>query len=624
MDIKEVRQRYPQYSDLSDDQLLGSLHSKYYSDIPLDEFKSKFSPNNKPSVNEPPKTEKTYPGQQYIEPALSMASSAIAEPLAGLSGLVTLPFAGNDAAVGVTDIVRDQFTYQPRSQEGQENLNAVGDFVRPVMEPISKALDFYGSGVAEMTGSPLAGSLTKGGMAILPELLGLRGLQGARRGVPLLENNQPTQQLEGLLNKRGLTYDGLTPESKALVPNNAPPGLLPSPKSESNWIGGLLEKTQIASGGRDEALARIMLEGDRVVKDKQAIDAIKNGWRESTVMLSKGANDATKKAMNEMLTKRWALLKNDSLDFEPMSVVGDAFYDRVKFISDKATQARADLDTIAKSPKFRNARIDPKPILQVMKGKLDDLNIRYTYENGQLNLDFTDSVIAANKKSQKAISDVLKLIKPDRANTAHSVHLLKRQLDDLIDFKKQSKGGISEEGRNFLKALRHETNQVLGNSIDDYAQVNDIMHRSLTALEDFSGSANIKLNYFDDPSDAIGRKLMRLHTNYASRDAIKQSAKRIDDLAAEFGGDFQTNYDDLAKFANRLDERFGSSRSGDFQSKLESANKSILSRMGLSYATEGTAGAAREGLSASQGLLKRFGGKDDYDAYQSLKGLLNR
>ena len=39
--ISEVRQKYPQYEDMSDDQLAGALHKKFYSDIPMDEFRSK-------------------------------------------------------------------------------------------------------------------------------------------------------------------------------------------------------------------------------------------------------------------------------------------------------------------------------------------------------------------------------------------------------------------------------------------------------------------------------------------------------------------------------------------------------------------------------------------------------
>ena len=39
--ITEVRQKYPQYDDLSDDQLAGALHRKFYSDMPAEEFRAK-------------------------------------------------------------------------------------------------------------------------------------------------------------------------------------------------------------------------------------------------------------------------------------------------------------------------------------------------------------------------------------------------------------------------------------------------------------------------------------------------------------------------------------------------------------------------------------------------------
>lgn len=39
--IAEIRQKYPTYDDLSDDQLADALHRKYYSDMPKGEFRSK-------------------------------------------------------------------------------------------------------------------------------------------------------------------------------------------------------------------------------------------------------------------------------------------------------------------------------------------------------------------------------------------------------------------------------------------------------------------------------------------------------------------------------------------------------------------------------------------------------
>jgi hypothetical protein len=40
MNFQEVRQKYPQYNDLSDDQLAAGLHQKYYSDMPFNDFAS--------------------------------------------------------------------------------------------------------------------------------------------------------------------------------------------------------------------------------------------------------------------------------------------------------------------------------------------------------------------------------------------------------------------------------------------------------------------------------------------------------------------------------------------------------------------------------------------------------
>jgi hypothetical protein len=50
MNIQEIRQKYPQYSDLSDEQLADGLHKKYYSDLPKEEFLNKigFKPKEAP------------------------------------------------------------------------------------------------------------------------------------------------------------------------------------------------------------------------------------------------------------------------------------------------------------------------------------------------------------------------------------------------------------------------------------------------------------------------------------------------------------------------------------------------------------------------------------------------
>ena len=41
MNLQEIRNKYPEYNDLSDGELASGLHKKFYSDMPFEEFSSK-------------------------------------------------------------------------------------------------------------------------------------------------------------------------------------------------------------------------------------------------------------------------------------------------------------------------------------------------------------------------------------------------------------------------------------------------------------------------------------------------------------------------------------------------------------------------------------------------------
>ena len=52
--IAEIRSQYPQYQDLSDEQLAGALHQKFYSDMPLADFQAKVGLSVAPPVADDP------------------------------------------------------------------------------------------------------------------------------------------------------------------------------------------------------------------------------------------------------------------------------------------------------------------------------------------------------------------------------------------------------------------------------------------------------------------------------------------------------------------------------------------------------------------------------------------
>lgn len=76
--MQEVRAKYPQYNDMSDDQLAGALHKKFYSDMPFDQFAGKIGLANVPRETmpavKPPLNWSDVPGQ-----ALQNAPASAAE-----------------------------------------------------------------------------------------------------------------------------------------------------------------------------------------------------------------------------------------------------------------------------------------------------------------------------------------------------------------------------------------------------------------------------------------------------------------------------------------------------------------------------------------------------------------
>ena len=79
-----------------------------------------------------PVTQQTTIGQEALgglDVAKTILSSAVAEPLAGLAGLITSPFVGLDQATKNIEAVRSFMTLEPSTELGRRNLKVVGNLV---------------------------------------------------------------------------------------------------------------------------------------------------------------------------------------------------------------------------------------------------------------------------------------------------------------------------------------------------------------------------------------------------------------------------------------------------------------------------------------------------------------
>lgn len=183
MKLSEIRAKYPQYGDLSDDQLIIGLHKQFYSDIPIGKFTQKIeydtgAPDPTEGMNEGEKfrsgmgkafTDLARGAGQYVglvDRADVAESRKLDSPLmktgAGLSGNI----AGNVAALLPTAMIPGANTYtgaatigaisgalQPSTSTGETLTNtALGGVIAPATLGVvrgGQALYQAGKGLAE-------------------------------------------------------------------------------------------------------------------------------------------------------------------------------------------------------------------------------------------------------------------------------------------------------------------------------------------------------------------------------------------------------------------------------------------------------------------------------------------
>jgi hypothetical protein len=79
MNISEIREKYPQYNDMSDQELVDGLHSKFYSDMDKKEFEKRigFSKTTSSDIEEDTKEEEPTVASQPQEPVPAAPTAAI-------------------------------------------------------------------------------------------------------------------------------------------------------------------------------------------------------------------------------------------------------------------------------------------------------------------------------------------------------------------------------------------------------------------------------------------------------------------------------------------------------------------------------------------------------------------
>ena len=163
--------------------------------------------------------------RRVMEGALTIGSSAIAEPIAGLAGLGDLAINQDGRqATKTIESVRDFLTVDPLTVQGQIGLEKLAEFppVAVFIDALTASEEKLGELGAKI-GKPGGINAEAGGFAFgsaIPtavlEGLGLGTVKKLRLGkANLVKNGKPTPELAGALENSGLEFNDLSPEAKA-------------------------------------------------------------------------------------------------------------------------------------------------------------------------------------------------------------------------------------------------------------------------------------------------------------------------------------------------------------------------------------------------------------------------
>lgn len=580
------------------------------------------------------------------EPVATMATGAIAQPLSGLLGGIRTAYGatigGEDfetAARRGVDVIKgtqEAMTYMPRTQYGQAGLQKVGEVFEPIarmQEAVESRAEKGGGLIAEQfTQDPTIKGVTAGIARSLPAVLEtLLPPALAVRLKPdvdlLTETGQATPELKRILSEQGIAIEDLLPAAREVIPEQVPRGTvtgLPRPEQ----VGREAAEQQLRAGGREATLAPLMVrESGRIGRDPLAVEAIKQWDDPGLVRAVVTATPETKQRMLDMLEmrRRIGLSKRTGMYMRPTDITGQSAADRIQFLGEVLQNERQALDDIARN-QLAGRVVNREPVIREFGEQLDALGAKAVQtESGDFVLDFSGSQISQNKTAQKVIRQVYALLNEPQPVDALRMHNLKKQLDEIIDYKKSIGQGLSVAGQRVIRNVRRSLNDEVRRVSDEanlgYSEVNDSLAELLTLFDNLDDVTGRTTNILDaSAAQKMGQQFRKTMSNYGVRTDLLNAIQELDAMAAKYGGEFNDDMLDLAMFANALDTRFEPVASTSFRGEIVAAQQQAAREQAIRTAARGDLSEMFFGKLMES--YQKLRGVTDEQAYKAMEELL--
>lgn len=489
-----------------------------------------------------------------------------------------------------------EYTYQPRTQEGQQMTQAVGEFAGRYLAPLAGATgELAAAGQAARQAGPImpttaAGAPSGMGARPAPEAPGPQGGTGARPA-PRPEEMTIPQQMAATRQQATSARAAKLAEEPYNIENASV--FIQGPKGSEKIIPDQLAENYIRQGGKPGVVAAI----------KAGSDADRRAALQMVDVYKAGKTDEKKRAL-----------------LRPTDVIGRTIDERVKFLVDSAKKSGEEIDSIAKGV-MKKQPVDYQPAIADFEAALDGLGIKtMDITKGGVKkrvVDLKGSDVEGDTGAKRILNTVFeRMYETDAPLNAFDVHRLKRYLDTQINYGPKRANALTNEAERAIKGLRRGLNDAMGDKFPDYRAANTQYSDSIGALNDLQKSVGSQIDLKSANADkSLGTASRKLLSNYSSRVSLMDSLELAEQVAARYGLKIKDSVINQVIVANELDRMFGTTADTSLKGIMQNVERGV--DIARSDALTAALKIAKEGIDKSRGI-------NEENAIAALEELLRR
>lgn len=375
-------------------------------------------------------------------------------------------------------------------------------------------------------------------------------------------------------------------------------------------------RDMIKSDPKSKEVVRYFIDGaGKVQKDKLAKEAIRQGFDDGVIAVTKGASKSDKAKMLRMINTVERGKKNAlyAAQNRPADVVGDSLAKRVKYVQRVNKAAGQRLDKVAQG--LKGKQVDYAPAVDQFVDDLQSLGVKFDPQTAKVN--FQGSDLEGLTGAQGIIRRVLGRMYNTKAPDAYDIHRMKKFIDEQVSYGSKNAKGLAGKSESIVKSLRRNLDQTLDDAFPKYNDVNTRYADTREVLDGYQKAVGRSIDFNSQNADkALGTVSRRLLSNAQTRVQQMDMLSEVEAIARKYGAEFDDDIMTQVLFADELDRVFGPAARTSLQGDADK-----VAQRATRLATQSKLETAAD---VASGVTRKVRGVSEEKAMEAIRGVLRQ